>query len=65
MNMVGFFAAFSYLPLSYVDKSRFLLTEQFLYIWNQPFRDSHDRPLYGKQFCDMEFISVRTAVTLA
>jgi hypothetical protein len=24
----------------------------------RPFRDSHDRPLYGKQFCDMEFICV-------
>ena len=24
----------------------------------RPFRDGHDRPLYGKQFCDMEFICV-------
>jgi hypothetical protein len=25
---------------------------------SRPFRDSHDRPLYSKQFCDMEFICV-------
>src|SRR5664279_2500726 len=24
----------------------------------RPLRDSHDRPLYSKQFCDMEFICV-------
>jgi len=23
---------------------------------SRPFRDGHDRPLYGKQFFDMEFI---------
>jgi len=25
---------------------------------SRPFRDSHDRLLYGKQFCYMEFICV-------
>ena len=39
MNMVGVFPGFSCLLLSYVDMSRFLLTEQFLYIWNRPKAD--------------------------
>jgi len=34
-------AIFLISPLSYVDMSRFLLTEQFLYIWNRPSRDRH------------------------
>ena len=36
-DMIGLFSAiFLISPLSYVDMSRFLLTEQFLYIWNRP-----------------------------
>ena len=37
-NMIGLLSALFYYrpPLSYVDMSRFLLTEQFLYIWNRP-----------------------------
>ena len=40
-DMIGLLPVFYRPPLSYVDMSRFLLTEQFLYIWNRPSRDRH------------------------
>jgi hypothetical protein len=44
---------------SFAPDSLYLLTDK-----NLPSRDIHDWQLYGKQFCDMEFICVPEAVIL-
>jgi len=41
------------LQLAVVDR------DAVMAVSSRPSRDSHDRLLYGKQFCDMEFICLR------